>query len=239
MPPHKGGMARLAAIIIVTTAGVLAFPAAIESQAEEADSAAVQPMATAEKPPLTDMTEEQGSLVGLALGRFDIQGLDLPEIDFVFHNDLRPCHGHKGMFHRSTWTLEMCAMDLRTMLHELAHAWANENLSLSQRQDFVASRALDSWNDHDDVWARRGTEHVAETIAWALAENPHHVKWVETLPGGSEQTTYRILSIGVEVDTLLDNFKDITGMDPVYRHSDEWAVTERPAGSPEVARLGN
>lgn len=144
------------------------------------------------------------------------------------------------MFHKSTRTLVMCSLDLNTMLHELAHAWANENLNEAARQQFVSSRGLDSWNDHDDAWEHRGTEHVAETIAWALAEDPHHVKWVEAESRGSTNTSHRILTIDVDVDILLANFKEITGMDPVFRNASEWAVdggTSRQS-SPELARLG-
>lgn len=65
------------------------------------------------------------------------------------------------------------------------------------------------------------------------------MKWVETDPDGTTHTSHRILTIDVDVDTLIDNFKDITGMDPVFRHPDEWAVDEREstAVSPELARL--
>jgi hypothetical protein len=172
--------------------------------------------------------------------RFDAQGLELPEIEFVFHDDLFPCDGHKGRYTSNTGTLEMCSIDAITMLHELAHAWANESLSEQAKEDFLSSRGLDSWNDHDVPWDQRGTEHVAETIAWALADDPHHVKWVETLPDGTKQTTHRILTLDLDVDTLLDNFKQLTGMDPVFRHANEWAVDEGASTSlsPELARLG-
>lgn len=226
-------MTRLVAIIILAMAGTLALTGSVHPQIELAD------FGTGGKMQPTSLNAEQKKLVNLAMGRFEAQGLELPEIDFVFHDDLWPCHGHKGLFYRSTRTLKMCSMDPHTMLHELAHAWANENLPERAREDFVLSRELDSWNDHDDAWDRRGTEHVAETIAWALAEEPRHLKWVETLPDGSKQTTYRILSIGVDVDTLLVNFQEITGMDPVFRHADEWTAEEGipTATSPESARL--
>lgn len=236
MFPDKGGMTRLLASIVLAMAGTLALTGSVNPQGEfahmEPDD---QPSGT------SGLNAQQKELVNLAMGQFDAQGLELPEIDFVFHDDLWPCHGHKGMFHKSTRTLEMCSMDPHTMLHELAHAWANENLSERVREDFMLSRDLDSWNDHDDAWDRRGTEHVAETIAWALAEDPRHVRWLETLPDGSKETTHRILSIGVDVDTLLGNFKDITGMDPVFRHASEWAVDEGAPTviSPELARLGS
>ena len=187
----------------------------------------------------TALTVEQAHLVDSALARYHEQGLELPEIAFVFHDELWPCHGHLGLYRKGTMTLEMCSLDRTTMLHELAHAWANENLDESFREEFVAARGLDSWNDHQHEWERRGTEHVAETIAWALSEESQHVEWLETLPDGSTETTARLLSLGVEVDTLFMNFIDITGMEPVFRKAEEWTVSDdrQELDSPELRRV--
>lgn len=232
-------MARVATIIVLAIAGTLALQGSVNPLPELVKPEPGDLSGPSNNAQPAALKPEQRELVNLALGRFEAQGLELPEIAFVFHHDLRPCHGHKGMFHRSTQTLEMCSMDLHTMLHELAHAWANVHLTPHQMEAFVAERDLDSWNNHDHAWERRGTEHVAETIAWALAVEPHHVKWLEEGPDGSEQTSHRILTIGVDVDTLLDNFRNITGMDPIYRHTDEWAPEEwaSTATSPELARF--
>lgn len=239
MPPDKGGMARAATIILLAITGTLALQGSVNPLPELAKHEHGDPWAPTSGTKPANLNLEQRELVELAEGRFEAQGLKLPEIDYVFHADLRTCSGHKGMYHKSTRTLEMCSMDMNTMLHELAHAWANENLTEAAKEQFVSLRGLDSWSNHDHAWERRGTEHVAETIAWALAIDPHHVKWVEEAPDGSRQTTHRILTIGVDVDTLLDNFRRITGMGPVFRHTDEWAVDE-PAStaiSPESRRF--
>lgn len=71
----------------------------------------------------------------------------------------------------------------------------------------------------DHSWARRGTEHRAETIAWALSDEPRHVNWVEYREDGRDETTYRILTIGVNVEVLLTNSKTFTGLEPLYRHA--------------------
>ena len=233
-------MARSAAIILLGMAITMALPGTQDTHTANTHTAPQESSAFADEVGATPLTGEQHELVNHAIGRFDEQGLDLPEIDFVFHDDLLPCDGHKGRFHRNTRTLEMCSMDPITMLHELAHAWAGENLSEQTKKDFVLSHDLDSWNNHDDEWDRRGTEHVAETIAWALATDPHHVKWVETLPDGTKQTTHLILTLGVDVNTLLDTFTHITGMEPIFRHANEWALADRDSTpiSPELARLG-
>lgn len=233
-------MARSAAIILLGIALTTALPGAVHTEAAYENTAPEESSALADQAGARALTAEQQALANRAVRRFDEQGLDLPEIDFVFHDDLLPCNGHKGRFHGNTRTLEMCSMDPITMLHELAHAWASENMSERAKMDFVQSHDLNSWNDHGDVWGRRGTEHVAETIAWALADDPHHVKWVADLPDGSKEITHRILTLGIDVDMLLDNFKHITGMDPVFRHPDEWTVDEVASSvtSPELARFG-
>lgn len=191
-------------------------------------------------PPLHALTVDERSLVDFALGRFDTHGLELPELNFVFHDDLMPCQLHLGRYHRKTRTLEMCSLDQHTMLHELAHAWANVHLTEAEKASFVLSRGLDSWNDHDHPWERRGTEHVAETIAWALDDHPTHLKWVDTHPDGSQHVTHRILTLGIDVETLLDNFRSLTGQDPLFRDAGEWSDDKVPAHfSPELARLGS
>lgn len=189
-----------------------------------------------DRPP--SLTPEQQALVDHSLERYEIQGLEIPTVSFVFHDSLSPCHGHKGIYRHTTRTLEMCSLDEATMLHELAHAWANAHLDAEKMEAFVQWRGLGSWNDHAHSWEQRGTEHVAETIAWALADNPHHVKWVEILPNGAQHVTHRILTLDLEVETLIENFTMLTGMDPIFRDADDWTVAEGTSTSvsPEVAR---
>jgi hypothetical protein len=187
--------------------------------------------------PIEPFTADQQELVDFALDRFETQGLQLPDVKFVFRDSLLLCDLHKGRYYPDMQLVEMCSMDKHTLVHELAHAWANEHMTPEQMESFVTSNDLDSWNDHDTAWARRGTEHVAETIAWALSDHPRHLRWVEHLDDGSDAITYRILTIGVDVEVLLANFKTITGLDPVYRHPQEWADRDSTTTSPELLNL--
>ncbi|HEX6301154.1 MAG TPA: hypothetical protein VF148_11870 [Acidimicrobiia bacterium] len=189
--------------------------------------------------PVVPLASHQQALVDFALERFETQGLQLPDLEFVFRDSLLPCDLHKGRYHRDRQLVEMCSMDKHTMLHELAHAWANEHMTPEHMESFVASNGLDSWNDADHSWARRGTEHVAETIAWALSDEPRHVKWVEYREDGTDETTYKILTIGVDVEVLITNFKTITGLEPLYRHAAEWPEQRPVTASPELQRLGS
>lgn len=182
-------------------------------------------------------TEEQEALIEFALGRFAAQGLELPQLEFVFRDSLTRCDGHKGRYYGDRGVIEMCSNDKTTLLHEMAHAWARANLTLSDRDAFVDSHGLDSWNDHAHDWERRGTEHVAETIAWGLLDDPHHVKWVETLPDGAEHVEHRILTVLADVETLMDDFATLTGMTSIFRHPGEWRTdTHSAVTSPEAVR---
>jgi hypothetical protein len=187
--------------------------------------------------PIEPLTTDQQAMVDFALGRFETQGLQVPDVEFVFRDSSLPCDLRKGRYYPDLRLVEMCSMDMHTMLHELAHAWAKEHMTPELIESFVASNGLDSWNDSDHAWARRGTEHVAETIAWALSDDPRHVKWVEDLEDGTKVITYRILTIGVDVEALLAAFKTITGLEPVYRHPKEWASRESATTSLELLKL--
>lgn len=241
MPSDNGGMARAwtLRLLVITSAFALLGPHGLASESL-AIELPQEGMPGPEKSAVTSqLTAKEQALVDFALSRFEAQGLELPPVDFVFHDSLLPCNGHKGMYHKATHTLEMCSIDEHTMLHELAHAWANTSLTSAQMSSFVSWRKLDSWNDHEHAWERRGTEHVAETITWALLDDPTHVKWVETLDDGSRTTTYRLLTLNIDVNDLVENFKRITGQDPVFRNAGEWEVGEVSTGpSPELSKLG-
>jgi hypothetical protein len=106
------------------------------------------------------------------------------------------------------------------MLHELAHAWANLNLSDEAKLAFSSFRNV-RWNDHSDPWRERGTEHAAEMIAWALADERYSIRWESTQDGVSV-SDFRLLTIGnSDVEELHDGFVLLTGMEPMFRSSIE------------------
>ncbi len=146
-------------------------------------------------------------------GRYAEEGLQLPEITLVVHDSLRQCNGRVGTYLRDTNELVLCQIDSETVLHELAHAWVSHNLDEGDRARFLELRRVDTWNDHDDEWSTRGTEHAAEILVWALSEHDRAVQWVE---GGVESR--RLLSIGNSSPTALaDGFELMTGDRPSRR----------------------
>jgi len=150
----------------------------------------------AESPGEQSRTVEQQTLIDFGLSRFDAQGLELPDVGIVFHDSPLPCRGRKGLYWAASQKLEMCSLDKATMLHELAHAWANRHLAAEEMEAFVAWR-------------------------------------------GPQTATHLILTLGLEVDVLIENLTTITGQDPVFRHAGEWSIIDKtPGHSPEFAKLG-
>lgn len=192
----------------------------------------------AESPGEQSRTVEQQTLIDFGLSRFDPQGLELSDVETVSTTRLSPVADERACTGRRVRSWR-CARLTKPRCFTNSHAWANRHLTAEKMEAFVAWRGLDSWNDHDDAWERRGTEHVAETIAWALLDDPNHVKWVETQPDGSQTATHLILTLGLDVDVLLENLTKITGQDPVFRHAGEWSIIdETPGHSSEFAKLG-
>ena len=114
------------------------------------------------------------------LGRFRAAGLTLPPMTVSVHADMAQCDGNSGLYRPgdsievhlcSPSPVESRAARLIT-LHELAHAWAETQLTASQRDDFLRLRGLDAWTDHRLPRHEWGAEHAAEVVSWGLMEEP-------------------------------------------------------------------
>lgn len=89
------------------------------------------------------LTITQPELLDWAKDRLRRAGLEFPDVDIRFHPDLMECDGHMGLFNRASNSLDMCRIDKRWILHELAHAWVHSNLTDRQRSEFTALRGLE------------------------------------------------------------------------------------------------
>ncbi len=189
----------------------------------------------------------ESALIEFGMTRFHEQGLQLPDLRIEFLHDIRYCNGHLGLYYELELRLRMCSLDKKTMLHELAHAWANLNLSDEEKAAFSSSRDL-RWNDRSDAWRERGTEHAAEIIAWGLADQGYSVRWVSTEAGVSV-SDFRLITIGNgNVEALHRGFVLLTGMEPMFRSSIElssplleleWQETSGHLISPEAHAPAN
>lgn len=130
------------------------------------------------------------------------------------------------------------------MLHELAHAWANLNLTDAQREQFAKLRGLEVWNSSEHDWEERATEHAAEIIAWALMDQPPHVRYVAETADGGSHAKYRLLTIvHSSVEEMCKAFVSLTDRQLVYRDAEEcdsqlleveWQMRMAAASSPEA-----
>lgn len=180
----------------------------------------------------------QRELVAWATSRFDAAGLVFPSVAFIFRDDLSECDGHVGLFYPESHLLLLCRLDKKSMLHELAHAWAADNLDADARDAFVRFRNLDNWNDHETSWDERGTEHAAEILTWGLMDRNMLVPWITESASGQKQGTYRLLTIeDSDPDQLVDAYRLLTSRIPDERVSDDPRFSLRVESfSPEIDR---
>jgi hypothetical protein len=112
------------------------------------------------------------------VGRFRRAGLELPPMAVTVHADRAPCDGNDGLFRpRVPVEVHLCspaptgsrAARLIT-LHELAHAWAETQLTGDRRASFLAHRRLRAWRDPALAPHEWGAEHAAEVVSWGLMD---------------------------------------------------------------------
>lgn len=108
-----------------------------------------------------------------AASRFEAAGLELPPLAIRFHADPTGCGDHLGLYRAGV--VDVCGtnvnlMSRRNLLHEMAHAWAEVNVTGQTRERFLAIRGLTTWNGWDVGWRERGFEHAAEILAWYLGD---------------------------------------------------------------------
>jgi hypothetical protein len=114
---------------------------------------------------------EHQRLVRWALGRYEQAGLRVPPVEVHFHPDTSGCYGHLGS--ELDGRVDICVVIVSeiardAVLHEMGHAWVDENVSATVRERFMRMRGLTAWNDQNVIWDDRGFEHAAETLTWAL-----------------------------------------------------------------------
>jgi len=157
--------------------------------------------------PTTSLTDRQWSMVAWARDRFEAAGLDLPPVDVTFPADRAGCHGTDGRWEHRDGEADRIMVCIthdkptvedewqrRTLVHELAHAWAGSTLDETDRQHFLALRGLAAWNDPSDEWGRRGTEHAAEIISWGIIDQQIHLWKLPNATCPAMTAGYRLLT---------------------------------------------
>jgi hypothetical protein len=135
---------------------------------------------------------ELDALLQWGVGRLESVGLTVPTIGRVtfYAGQVDRCEGIAGLiqgdaislcFNTATACAEINCTTWRswtraTLLHELGHAWMAQNLAAATIDQFLEQADMRTWAGSDAAWADRGVELAAETLAWALMDEPYQVR---------------------------------------------------------------
>jgi hypothetical protein len=134
-------------------------------------SAEAEPVAVGSSVRVFGGDREHVRLVRWAATRFVTRGLGVPAVDVHFHPDTSGCYGHLGS--ELGGRVDVCVVIVseiarETLLHEMGHAWIDQNVAQTVRERFTEMRGLRAWNQSTVPWDDRAYEHGAEIIAWGL-----------------------------------------------------------------------
>jgi hypothetical protein len=118
-------------------------------------------------------TSEQRAMARWALDRYRSEGLLLPPLEIRFLTGQNVCRERLGFYAEGVVSVcggRVTRMTRRTLLHEMAHGWANFNLSAEEQGQFLEFRGLKTWNSDQVSWEQRGFEQTAEVMSWALCD---------------------------------------------------------------------
>ena len=122
---------------------------------------------------------------------FETAGFELPVFQVGFHHTKDACQGYMGL-HQLTpegiSRIDVCATNpsemvqeahrFRTLIHEVAHAWVEQNISDETKTEFMSLRGAETWSDTTTEWKDRGAEHSAEVLAWGLQDGDYNISIV-------------------------------------------------------------
>ncbi|NNF56212.1 MAG: hypothetical protein HKN03_17435 [Acidimicrobiales bacterium] len=112
----------------------------------------------------TRLSDSEAQQVDEAMRLFQRRGLQPPAVTIEFHDHTEACQGHPGYFRPRLDRIDICSDLPFVLVHELAHVWIEEHVSVATRRAFATRNDLPTWNDHDYDWKERGVELAAFTI---------------------------------------------------------------------------
>ncbi len=105
---------------------------------------------------------------------YDEAGLALPKmLRIEFTDDIPACKGYEGLYIHTSQTIRFCRESAddwyalrKLIMHELGHAWDNQNLSDENRAFYMASHGeATRWLDRDLPHDQRPGEKLANAVA--------------------------------------------------------------------------
>ena len=147
----------------------------------DAEPAATAAPAATDAVIFNDLPAEIEAMAVWAIGLFDSADMALPPLQINHYGtDTSHCDGHDGL-HRpgdGRSVIELCTDDVSfptqaMVIHELSHAWVDDNVGIVARRAFQELRGYEFWRNYDEAaWHENGTEQAAEIIAWGLFDRP-------------------------------------------------------------------
>lgn len=147
-------------------------------------------------PTVTLAYPEDGAVLEWATSTFEDAGLAVPTFTVEFHTTPEPCKGYMGLHSRNPegTVIRVCATHERTVLrdgwrrrtliHEMAHAWVDQNVAPETAAAFMRHRGVVTWSDPSVAWELQGAEHAAEVVMAAIQDDfPPHVLLADSSPG--------------------------------------------------------
>jgi hypothetical protein len=108
-----------------------------------------------------------------SLDKFEAAGWPLDNLEIRTGGE-DGCGGNAGVryIEEGFDVVEICTQAEWTLLHELGHVWAALYLDEDERAEWVAMRGLEVWSGGDE-WGERGTEQLADIVAFGLFDEWH------------------------------------------------------------------
>jgi len=176
-------------IIVTLLVGALLTPFLPKA---EATGATVPTFTTTAKAPVTIHPVFAGEADEVAYewtqALFSAAGFEFPEVAVEFHRNEEACGGVRGRAYLADGdlaTIVVCAVHenpaveetwrKRTLLHELAHAWIDQNVTAESVSAFTELRGLEEWSSREVNWENRATEHAAEILMWGLQDGDYNI----------------------------------------------------------------
>ncbi len=196
-------MQHLAQILAAIGIAILSLSAAAPGAAESAAPSKLN--AEYSTTQILGATSAERELVEWARSQYEAAGLELPALKVSFHDSTDACNGFIGYYRSDERSISMCnrgdlnTTPAHTLLHEMAHGWAEHNLTESDRQAFMAHRGVDHWSNsdphsQDPAWWQRGYEQAAELMAWGLSDGPLRSIWLHTELCSELSEAFRVLT---------------------------------------------
>lgn len=168
--------------------------------------------ATTELPSPVFSSEHDAAAYAWQQDLFAAAGFEQPATIIEFFDSNEGCGGARGRAWfdvTGTAKIAVCATHdnpevetvwrQRTLLHEIAHAWIDQNVSPEDLEAFTELRGLETWSSREVKWEDRATEHAAEIFIWGIQDGDYKVDFrIDNTSCGELAAGYELLT-GVEV----------------------------------------